>query len=181
MDKSEFRVLIRHCFLMGKILFNQSNGLIIVILTLFLWRQRLRGDMLTLNAVIQIQIMLNGQADQIRQLSRKTPKNSKLVLADRKLKLRKIAEELKISEGSVFTILHEHLSLRRLCSKWVQCLLPVDKKKCVNDSEHYLQLFQRNKKSFCINMGQWMKHGSTTSLMNQIDSQLSGQQQVKTV
>ena len=32
----------------------------------------------------------------------------KLVLAARKLKLREIAEELKISEGSVFTILLEH-------------------------------------------------------------------------
>ena len=36
----------------------------------------------------------------------------KLVLVDRKLKLREIAEELKISEGSVFNILHKHLSMR---------------------------------------------------------------------
>ena len=42
-------------------------------------------------------------------------KRLQLVLADHKLKL---AEELKISEGSVFTILHEHLSTRKLCSKW---------------------------------------------------------------
>ena len=48
-----------------------------------------------------------------------TKKLHKLVLADHKLKLRKTAEELKISEGSVFTILHEHLSMRKLCSKWV--------------------------------------------------------------
>ncbi len=48
-----------------------------------------------------------------------TKKLHKLVLADRKLKLREIAEELKISEGSVFTILHEHLSLRKLFSKWI--------------------------------------------------------------
>ena len=33
----------------------------------------------------------------------------KLILADYKLKLREIAEELKISEGSLFTILHEHV------------------------------------------------------------------------
>ena len=60
------------------------------------------------------------------------PENSKklhkLVLADRKLKLREIAEELKISEDSVFTILHEHLSMRKLCSKWVPCLLIFDQK-----------------------------------------------------
>ena len=37
---------------------------------------------------------------------------NKMVLADRKLKLREIADTLKISEGSLFTILHEHLSMR---------------------------------------------------------------------
>ena len=30
-------------------------------------------------------------------------------------------------------------------------------------------------------MGQWMKHGSTSSLHSQISSQLSGQQQVKAI
>ena len=39
----------------------------------------------------------------------------KLVLVDCKLKLHGIVEKLKISESSVFTILHEHLSLRKLC------------------------------------------------------------------
>ena len=36
-----------------------------------------------------------------------------MVLADRKLKLREIADTLKISECSVFTILHENLSIRK--------------------------------------------------------------------
>ena len=40
----------------------------------------------------------------------------KPILVDCKLKLREIAEELKISEASVLTILHEHLSMRKLCS-----------------------------------------------------------------
>ncbi len=40
-----------------------------------------------------------------------TKKLHKLIFADHKLKLREIAEELKILEGSVFIILHEHLSL----------------------------------------------------------------------
>ena len=57
-------------------------------------------------------------------------------------------EELKISEGSAYTILHEHLSMRKLCSKWVPCLLTIDQKQRVNDSEHYLQLFQHKKKEF---------------------------------
>ena len=44
-----------------------------------------------------------------------TKKLHKLVLADCKLKLRVIAKELKISEGSVFSILQEDLSMRNLC------------------------------------------------------------------
>ena len=52
----------------------------------------------------------------------------KLVLANHKLKLCEIAEELKISEGSVFTIWHDHLLMKKLCSKWVPHLLTVDQK-----------------------------------------------------
>ena len=63
----------------------------------------------------------------------------KLVLANHKLKLREITEELEISEGSVFAILHEHLSMRKLCLKWVLRLLTVDQKQHVNDSECCLQ------------------------------------------
>ena len=77
-----------------------------------------------------------------------TKKLHKFVLADHKLKLHEIAEELKISEGSVFTILHDHLSMRKLCSNLVLHLLTVNQKQLVNDSKHCLQLFQRNKNSF---------------------------------
>ena len=154
MEKSEFFVLIKHCFLMGKILFKQSNGFISVIQTLLHLKQWLRGDMLTLNAVVQTQMMLNAQVAQIWQFH-------KLILADHKLKLRKIAEELKISEGSLITILHECLSMRKLCSKWVLCLLIVNQN-CVDDSEHYLQLFQHNKeKLLCkyVTMDEtWIHH-----------------------
>ena len=76
-----------------------------------------------------------------------TKKLNKFILVDCKLKLREIAEELKISEGSVFTILHEYLSMRNLCSKWVPHFLTVDQKQQrVDDSERCLFLLQRNKK-----------------------------------
>ena len=80
---------------------------------------------------------------------RKHKKNSKLILTNCKLKLREIAEELKISKGSVLTILHEHLSRRKQCSKWVLHLLTVDQKQqCIDNSEHCLQLLQRKQKEF---------------------------------
>ena len=70
---------------------------------------------------------------------RKHQKTPQLILVDCKLKLLEIAEELKISEGSVFTILHEHLSMRKLCSKWVLCLLTVDQEQqCVDNKERCL-------------------------------------------
>ena len=81
--------------------------------------------------------------------------------------LHEIVEELMISEGSVSTTLHKHLSMRMLYSKWVLCLLTVSQKQqCVDDSEHCLQLFQCKKRDFCINMWQWMKHRFTTSESN---------------
>ena len=67
----------------------------------------------------------------------------------RKLKLREIAEILKISEGSVFIILHESLGMRKLFSKWVPRLLTTDQKQQhVEDSERCLELFKRGKKDF---------------------------------
>ena len=69
-----------------------------------------------------------------------TPENikkvHKLVISYRKLKLREIAKTVKISEDSVFTIMHEHLTMRQLFSKWVPRLLTVDQKQQrVDDSE----------------------------------------------
>jgi len=43
-------------------------------------------------------------------------KVQKIISADRKLKLPEIADILKVSEGSVFIILHEHLSKNKLYS-----------------------------------------------------------------
>ena len=94
-----------------------------------------------------------------------TKKLHKFFLVDCKLKLPEIVEELKISEGSVFIILHEHLSMRKLCSKWVGHLLTVNQKQqCIDNSERCLQLFQRNKKEFlhkCVTMDETHTHHFT--------------------
>ena len=82
-----------------------------------------------------------------------TPKTIKKVLRivfeNRKLKLREIADTSKISYGSVYAILHKHLSMRKLLSKWVPRLLTVEQKRQrVVDSERCLELFRRNKPNF---------------------------------
>ena len=83
-----------------------------------------------------------------------TKKLHKFVLTDCKLKLCEIAEELKISEGRVYTILHEHLSMKKQCSKWVLHLFTVNKK---NNNPLMIQstvcnYFNATKRSFCINI-----------------------------
>ena len=71
----------------------------------------------------------------------------KIVLVDQKLKLREIADTLKISEGSVFTILHKSLGICKLFSTWVPLLLtPNQKQQRVEDSERCLGLFKRSEK-----------------------------------
>ena len=86
-----------------------------------------------------------------------------IVSENRKLKLREIADTLKISYGSVHAILHEHLSMRKLLSKWVPRLLTVDQKRQrVVGSERCLELFRRNKPNFLrryVTMdGTWIHH-----------------------
>ncbi|XP_055307605.1 histone-lysine N-methyltransferase SETMAR-like, partial [Sitodiplosis mosellana] len=76
-------------------------------------------------------------------------KINKMIMADRKLKLQEIADILKISKGSVYTILHDHLGMRKLCSKWVPRLLtPEQKQNRVDDSESCLTIFKRNPNEF---------------------------------
>ena len=70
-------------------------------------------------------------------------------LTDDKLNLRGIADTLKISDGSLFTILHGNLSIRKLCLKWVLLLFTVyQKQQRVDDSERCLKPLQRNKENF---------------------------------
>ena len=63
------------------------------------------------------------------------------------MKLRELADIVKISKEHVGFILHEHLTMRKLCSKWVPRLLTVDQKR-VDDSEQCLAMFKRNKPEF---------------------------------
>ena len=44
-------------------------------------------------------------------------KTLKIIMSDRKVKVREIADILKISAGSVHTIIHEHLGMKNVFSK----------------------------------------------------------------
>lgn len=68
---------------------------------------------------------------------------------DRKLKVHELADIVKISDGSVFTILHERLAMRKLCAKYVPRVLTVDQKQQrVDASGECLALLNGNKIEF---------------------------------
>ena len=145
MEKSEFCALIKHCFLMGKNTVQAKQ-----------WLDKCYSDSALSKTMVKSWYTdfkcshtdTNDAVHSGRSNLTVVPENTKnllkLVLANYKLKLWEIAEELKISEGSVFTTLYEHLSMRKLCSKWVPRLLIVDQKlQRVNDSEHCLQILRK--------------------------------------
>ena len=120
MDKEEFRVLIKHCFLMGKNTVEAKHRL-----------EKRYGDSAPGKSTIiywyaefkRGRTNTDDAERSGRPKSAFVPENirkvHKIVSKDRRVKLREIADTLKISEGSVFTILHENLNMRKLLSKWV--------------------------------------------------------------
>ena len=129
MDKKEFRVLIKHCFLMRKNAIEAKQ-----------WFDKRYGDSASGKSTIidwyaEFQHGHTNTDDAERSGRPKSAlipvnitKVQKIVLGHRKLKLREIADTLKISEGSVSTILHESLGMCKLLSKWVLRFLTLDQK-----------------------------------------------------
>lgn len=150
MDQKQFRVLILHCFLMGKNTVQAKQ-----------WLEKCYGDSAPSETTIKrwFADFKRGRRDTDdaersgRPNEAVTPENikkiHKIVLNDRKVKLRELADIVKISKERVGFILHEHLTMRKLCSKWVPRLLTVDQKQeRVDDSEQCLAMFKRNKPEF---------------------------------
>jgi len=52
-----------------------------------------------------------------------------MVLDNRRMKVREIAETTGISKERVGYILHEELDMKKLCARWVPRLLTADKKR----------------------------------------------------
>ena len=72
-----------------------------------------------------------------------------MVLEDRRMKVRDIAEVMNMSKERVCHILHQHLGMRKLSARWVPRLLTVDQKRVrMNISNALLAQFRRNKFGF---------------------------------
>ncbi|KAG5329647.1 SETMR methyltransferase, partial [Acromyrmex charruanus] len=72
-----------------------------------------------------------------------------IVLTDQRVKVREVVEATGISHGTVISILHEQLDMKKLSARWVPRLLTVNHKRdCVTISKQCLEMFQRNPDEF---------------------------------
>ena len=150
MEKKEFRVLIKYCFLKGKNtveakawLDNEFPDSAPAKETVVKWYAKFkRGEMSTEDGE------RSGRPKEAVTTENIT-KIHKLILNDRKLKLNDIADIVKISSERVHHIIHEYLDMRKLCAKWVPRELTIhQKQQRVDDSERCLELLNRNRSEF---------------------------------
>lgn len=150
MEKQEFRVLIKHCFLVGKNTVEAKQ-----------WLDKHYSDSAPGKSTIKdwYNEFKRGRIDTKDAERSGRPKTAvteesikkirKIVIADRKMKVREIVEASKLSYGSVITILHENLGMKKLNAKWVPRLLnSFQKQQRIDDSEACLELFNHDKAAF---------------------------------
>jgi len=72
-----------------------------------------------------------------------------MLLDDRRIKVREIAETISISKERVGYILHEELDMKKLSARWVPRLLTADQKRTrMKICEQCLERFYKNKTNF---------------------------------
>ena len=72
-----------------------------------------------------------------------------LILEDRRISAKSIAEQLGISREEDGSISHEDLNMRKLSAKWVpKCLNEDQKRQRCQSSEQYLEFFRRDPNDF---------------------------------
>lgn len=150
MEKSEFRVLIKHYFLRKKTITQTKAKL-----------DKYYGDSAPSISMVkkwftEFRCGRTSTEDAERSgrpvevsTSETIEKIHDMVLADRRLKVREIVEAIGISHGSVVSILNDHLGMRKLSARWVPRLLTIDhKRNRVTISQECLALFNRNMNEF---------------------------------
>lgn len=150
MEKSEFRVLIKHYFLRGKTIADTETAL-----------KKCYSDSAPSHGMIhkwftEFRCGRTSTSDEHRPgrpIEVTTPamieKIHDMILNDPKLKVRELAEAVHISTERVIYILHEKLEARKLCARWVPRLLTINQKRIrVTTSMKNLELFQKDSSEF---------------------------------
>ena len=87
----------------------------------------------------------------------------RLVLNNRRIKVAELASECGISNGSVYTIIHEHLGMSKVSARWVPRNLNMqDHQQRVESSQELLEVYNANTEDFhtCLATGDetWLHH-----------------------
>ena len=73
----------------------------------------------------------------------------RLVLNNRQIKVAELASECGISNGSVYTIIHEHLGMSKVSARWVPRNLNMqDRQQRVESSQELLEVYNANPEDF---------------------------------
>ena len=73
----------------------------------------------------------------------------RLVLNNRRIKVAELASECGISNGSVYTIIHEHLGMSKVSARWVPRNLNMqDRQQRVESSQELLEVYNANPEDF---------------------------------
>jgi histone-lysine N-methyltransferase SETMAR len=150
MDKKDFRSLIKHYFLRRKTpketkeKLNKYYGASApAYSTICFWMAEFKRGRTSIETIpstgrpkeVTTEEMINKVHD--------------VVLNDRRIKLREVANIVNISLDRVFVIIHEHLHMRKLSARWVPRLLTIDQKRNrVTTSEQCLSMMKHNPKDF---------------------------------
>ena len=172
MEKSEFRILIKHTFLMGK---NATQSKT--------WLDKCYGESAPSRQMVEkwFREFKCGRTSTEAMPSPGRPnevtteeminKIHDIALNDRRVKLSEIADIVHISKERVGNILHEHLDMRKLSARWVPRLLTIDqKRKGVTTSMECLDMFKKNPDEFLrrfITVGETWIHHYTSETKNQ--------------
>lgn len=150
MEKSEFRVLIKHYFLRKKTITETKQRL-----------DKYYGDSAPSISMVkkwftEFRCGRTSTSDAERSGRPKeviTPeivdKIHEMILDDRRMKVRELAHAVGISTERVHHILHEYLDMRKLSARWVPRLLTLDhKRNRMTTSKECLAMFNRNPDEF---------------------------------
>ena len=98
-----------------------------------------------------------------------------LILEDRRISAKSIAEQLGISRGRVGSIIHEDLDVLKLSAKWVlKCLNDDQTRQQCQSSEQIWNFFGAIQMISCRDCCLWTKPGYITMTRRQSNSQWSG-------
>jgi hypothetical protein len=97
--------------------------------TLLLRIQQLRNGLPSLNVAVPALKMIHVKDVQKVQQHQIIEQAHDMVLDDRWIKVREIVETIGISKEFVEYVLHEELHMKKLCARWVPCLLTADQKR----------------------------------------------------